>query len=336
MKVLVAEDDRAFRTLLCDLVAGWGYEVVSAADCKTAREILEAEDRPRLAILDWTTPGIDAVDLCRAVRADGSAHYVYILILTARALSEDLVIGMESGADDYVTKPFDSDELRARLFAGRRIVELHEQLVQAREALREQATRDGLTGVWNRSTILQLLEDEIVRARRQHTPVGVVMADLDYFKKINDTCGHITGDQVLRESAQRMRSQVRQYDAVGRYGGEEFLVVLPGCDLQGGVAQADRLLAAFRNQPFILPDSAVSVTCSFGVAALDCSGPMDADQLVREADAALYLAKRKGRNCVGVLNGGLLEWAVPEEFLSPAGPAAPSPVRNGNPDSSEG
>jgi len=298
MKVLVAEDNPAFAVMLKSLLEGWGYEVVTAREENQACALLQAQDGPRLAILDWTTSGIDGVKLCRRVRSGPAAHYVYILLLTARTQSQDVVMGIQAGADDYVTKPFDPDELCARLWAGRRILDLQEQLIQTREAMREQATRDGLTGLWNHMAILDHLDNEIARARREGSSVGVVMADLDHFKQVNDRFGHLAGDKVLRIAGELLQRNVRQYDAVGRYGGEEFLMVLPGCSLEDAVAQAERLRGGFRPDVFGLPDTAPPVTCSFGVAALDCSGPIDADRVLREADAALYHAKRMGRNRV--------------------------------------
>jgi len=320
MRVLVAEGNPAVRANLQGLLKGWGYEVVTVLDSDEASAIFESDQCPRLAVLDWQTSGIDGVELCRRVRASSRSQYIYILLLTARTQSHDIVMGMEAGADDYVTKPFNAAELRARLWAGRRILELQEQLVQAREALREQATRDGLTGVWNRVTILEILDKEISRAVRERGSVGLVMVDLDYFKQINDLCGHMVGDSVLRQAAQRMHSNVRQYDSIGRYGGEEFLIVLPGCELRGGLAQAERMRAAFASEPFAVPDGVPAVTCSLGVASAECSGPVDAHRLVREADAALYLAKRNGRNRVEAYSSGR-PMREPEPVFAP--PLAP-------------
>ena len=303
MRVLVAEGDAAVRETLSELLVEWGYEVVTAETGNDARSLLESDQCPRLAILDWTS-GIDGVELCRQVRSSSRSNYIYILLLTFRTQSQDIVMGMEAGADDYVTKPFEPAELRARLWAGRRILQLHEQLVQAREALREQATRDGLTGLWNRVTILEMLDDEISRSVREGSSVSVVMADLDYFKQINDRCGHIAGDGVLRQAAELMQANVRQYDAIGRYGGEEFLIVLPDCNLRGALAQAERMRAALELEQFAVPDDGPPVTCSLGVASAECCGAVDAHRLVREADAALYLAKRNGRNRVEAFSSG--------------------------------
>src|SRR5581483_5693906 len=300
------------------LLSEWGYEAVIVEDGGQAAALLQSDQCPRLAVLDWTPCGIDGVELCRQVRASTRSQYIYILLLTARTQSQDIVMGMEAGADDYITKPFNPAELRARLWAGRRILQLQEQLVQAREALREQATRDGLTGLWNRMTILEILDRELSRACRERGSVSVVMADLDYFKQINDMCGHIAGDAVLRQAAQRMHANVRQYDSIGRYGGEEFLIVLPGCDLRGGMAQAERMRAALAAAEFVLPEGAPSVSCSVGVAAAtNVSGAIDAHRLVREADAALYLAKRNGRNRVEAYSSVPLNRDLPPSLSAP-------------------
>jgi diguanylate cyclase (GGDEF)-like protein len=204
---------------------------------------------------------------------------------------------MDAGADDYLTKPFNAHELRVRLHAGRRILDLQEELLKAREALREQATHDGLTGLLNRTGILEKLDEELSRASRTGTPVSVLMADLDLFKSINDTCGHLVGDAVLREAARRLKTAARRYDSVGRYGGEEFLIVLPGCNAAEAAIQGERMRQAIGSAPFLSGGQPVLVTASLGVA---CSSHAAPEALVREADDALYLAKENGRNRVVV------------------------------------
>jgi diguanylate cyclase (GGDEF)-like protein len=213
---------------------------------------------------------------------------------------------MEAGADDYLTKPFIAHELRVRLRAGRRILDLQSQLMSAREALRVQATHDSLTGLPNRGAILDVLQTELSRAARERRPVSVLMSDIDRFKSVNDTRGHQAGDDVLREAAQRMKAAVRGYDSVGRYGGEEFLIVLPGCDAEGARAQAERIRESFSSEPFHARGETVPVTCSFGVAWREVASPEDADALIREADVALYVAKGKGRNRVEGYAGDLV------------------------------
>jgi diguanylate cyclase (GGDEF)-like protein len=241
-------------------------------------------------------PGMDGVEVCRRLRASGKEPYIYILLLTARTESVDLVEGIEAGADDYLTKPLNALELRARLRAGRRIVELQEQLLMAREALRLQATHDGLTGLLNRSAVMEILHKELARSHRGDQPLSLLLVDLDHFKQINDQHGHLAGDAVLREAAARMKSAIRRYDSLGRYGGEEFLVVLPGCDTAGGAAQAERLRLSLAQEAFSIGGEAIEVTCSIGCTLASGVSPSDADSLIREADQALYVAKERGRN----------------------------------------
>jgi two-component system, cell cycle response regulator len=298
MKVLAAEDNPVFQSMLRTLLTKWGYEAVITRDGNQAWDLFQSDDPPRMAILDWMMPGIDGVDLCRRVRAAGREPYVYILLLTARTESQDLIEGMEAGADDYLTKPFNAHELRVRLRAGRRILDLQEELLLAREALRVQATHDGLTGLLNRCSVLAALQTELARAERERQPAAVLLADLDRFKLINDTRGHLAGDEVLREASRRMKNAVRRYDSLGRYGGEEFLFVLPGCSGAEAFAQGERIRAALAAEPFSSSAEGLPVTCSIGAAWRDAPTIHDADQLIREADLALYRAKDLGRNRV--------------------------------------
>jgi len=295
MRVLAAEDNPVFQSMLKTMLTRWGYEAVMARDGNEAWNILEREDAPRLAVLDWMMPGMDGVEICRRIRAANREPYIYILLLTARTESQDLIEGMDAGADDYLTKPFNAHELRVRIRAGRRILDLQEELLQAREALREQATHDGLTGLLNRTSILEKLDDELARAARSGTPVSVLMIDLDRFKSVNDTQGHLAGDAVLREAASRLKSTSRRYDSVGRYGGEEFLVVLPGCETAAAYAQAERLREAIASVPFRADSRPLAMSCSIGLA---CSVQCSPGSLIREADDALYVAKAQGRNRV--------------------------------------
>lgn len=297
MRVLAAEDNLVFQSMLKTMLTRWGYEAVMARDGNEASNILAGKDAPRLAVLDWMMPGIDGVEICRRIRSANREPYVYILLLTARTESQDLIEGMDAGADDYLTKPFNAQELRVRIRAGRRILDLQEELLQAREALREQATHDGLTGLLNRTSILEKLDDELSRAARDGSSVSVLMVDLDRFKSVNDTQGHLAGDAVLREASSRLRSASRRYDSVGRYGGEEFLVVLPGSEAPAATLQAERLREAIAGTPFRADSRPLGMTCSIGLA---CSSHCAPEVLIREADDALYLAKANGRNRVVV------------------------------------
>jgi two-component system, cell cycle response regulator len=264
-----------------------------ATDGSEAWSILQQERPPDLLILDWVMPGIDGMELCQRIREQQSASYQYILIVTANDARQDVVRGLEAGADDYLTKPFDKGELRARLRVGTRILTLQEDLIRAREDLRFQATHDVLTGIWNRRAVLDLLHREIERASRFHESVGVLMLDLDHFKKINDRFGHLTGDSVLKEIAQRISQVVRSYDFVGRYGGEEFLVLLPGCDKDQAEQSGERIRLAVSASPVVAAGSEVSATVSIGATATEGGGETE---VLAIADAALYQAKSTGRN----------------------------------------
>jgi diguanylate cyclase (GGDEF)-like protein len=300
MRVLIADDSLISRRLLEQTLRSWKYEVISASDGTEAWHVLSSENPPALAILDWMMPGLTGPEICRLVRAKSGEPYTYVLLLTSRNDKADVVEGLDSGADDYVTKPFDRHELNVRLRAGTRIVQLQEQLLATREALREQATRDYLTGLWNRSSILGILDRELERSRRDGTPVGVAVADLDHFKSINDTYGHMIGDLALQHAAQLMKDAVRQYDSVGRYGGEEFLFVLPGLDDHHCMAQANRVRASIRSHVLPFDGGQLNMSCSFGCTS-GVGGESTASELIRVADQALYMAKRAGRDRVIVL-----------------------------------
>jgi diguanylate cyclase (GGDEF)-like protein len=297
MRVILAEDDPLTLRLLQLSLTEWGYEVQPATTGTDAWELAEHNDQAALAIIDWMMPGMDGVEICRRVRANGGEPYLYIILLTERRQPADVALGLESGADDFVIKPFDEQELYARLKVGERILGLHTELVTAREAMRARATIDTLTGLPNRAAILDILSKEMNRARREHAPLAVAMADVDCFKQINDAHGHLVGDRVLREVATRMVATLRSYESVGRYGGDEFLLVLPGCDGAVGHALAEKLLAAVAGTTIDLGDTGLSVTCSLGVTCYGGAG-MAAIDLVGAGDAALYRAKFNGRNRV--------------------------------------
>jgi len=296
MRILVADDDPVSCRLLDRLLHKWGYEVIAARSGTEAWEVLQADHAPRIALLDWMMPGLDGLEICRRVRARSSQPYVYIVLLTANDKVGNLVEGLESGADDYLTKPFHPQELRARLRVGLRMLDLESGLVEARENLRFKASHDALTSIWNRGAIIELLERELSRSRRDGSSVGILLADIDHFKRVNDTWGHLVGDEVLRAVTGRLKREVRSYDAVGRYGGEEFLILLPGCDNAKLTAKAEQLVKIVERSSIETSAGPVPVTISIGgIASGDCPHA-EVNSLLRAADTALYRAKISGRN----------------------------------------
>lgn len=296
MRILIAEDDRITRKLLGAHLNRWGHELVVCEDGTQAWAELNREDAPKLVVLDWMMPGIDGPTLCKKIREMETKPYTYIILLTSKNSQHDIIEGLEAGSDDYITKPFDPQELRVRIRAATRIIQLQEDLFEALKASEFQATHDSLTGLWNRHAIFGVLQRELARSGREGKPLTVIMADIDHFKKINDMHGHLAGDLVLRETACRITSGLRQYDSVGRYGGEEFLIVLPGCDHSYGYGSVERLRNEFDSNPMITSEGSYRVTLSFGIVVVDPASSWAIDDIVGAADEALYRAKRNGRN----------------------------------------
>jgi two-component system cell cycle response regulator len=301
LKILVADDEALSRRLLQKTLEHAGYEVLTVENGRLAVEQLNQADGPRLALLDWVMPELDGPAVCRAVRCHQDQHeqaYVYMVLLTSKESKEDIVTGLESGADDYLTKPFHVDELKARLRTGERILHLEGRLVEAREMMRFKATHDALTSIWNRGVIMDLLGRELARSQRETGCTIVLLADVDHFKSINDTHGHPIGDEVLMEIGRRLLLSIRSYDFVGRYGGEEFLIVLNNCDPNSAGARAEAIRKAVNGRPFQTAGGALNVTMSFGLLLSKDWGPRSVEELLFEVDAALYAAKAAGRDCV--------------------------------------
>lgn len=298
MKVLIAEDDALSRTMLARILQRSGYEVVPAENGARALEELNREDPPRLVLLDWIMPEKDGTEVCREVRHRKSHAYTYLILVSSRESKREIVEGLEAGADDYLTKPFDSEELKARLRTGERILQLEDRLVEARESMRFQATHDLLTSLWNRGVIVELLGREIHRSRRENNCTVVMLCDIDHFKRVNDTYGHGAGDDVLQEVARRLQNSVRSYDMVGRYGGEEFLVILNKCNPASAKTRAESLRKAMANKPVPTRSGPLNVTMSVGVALTTDYANHDVEAMMQEADKALYEAKAAGRDCV--------------------------------------
>jgi two-component system cell cycle response regulator len=293
VKVLIADDDALSRKILEDCLSEWGYDIIMANNGNEAWDILENSDRPNMAVLDWMMPGMDGVEICRRLRLLNLPSYVYVILLTARNKREDVINGLDSGADDYIIKPFNREELKSRLKIGQRIIELEQRILRL-------ASTDYLTGLMNRRVFLERLERELNRCEREVSNMGIIIMDIDHFKRVNDSFGHQAGDLVLQELSTTLVTLCRVYDFIGRYGGEEFIVCLPGADKWNTYQIAERMRSIVENKNILLPDkgTSVSVTASFGIVSMEPGQRKSADRLINEADEALYRAKDQGRNQV--------------------------------------
>jgi two-component system, cell cycle response regulator len=297
VRVLIADDDLVSRSLLRRVLHQWGFEVETMCDGAQAWEALQHPDAPSLVVLDWMMPGMDGVEVCRRVRGLQAENPPYIVLLTARDGKGDIVTGLDAGANDYVGKPFDRDELLARLQVGRRFVELNGKLLETQKTLARLARTDALTGAMNRRAILEELDRRMTEARSAHRSLGIGVLDIDHFKRINDEYGHAAGDSALREVVERSVSSLTD-DAgqtFGRIGGEEFLVVLPDTDRGALTVLLEHMRRAVASSPVRFEDFASPVTVSIG-GALDHGRSVD--DLMKAADAALYRAKADGRDRV--------------------------------------
>jgi diguanylate cyclase (GGDEF)-like protein len=298
-RVLIAEDDGVYRHVLQSLLQRASFETIVVSDGAEALQAARMPDAPRLLILDWVMPGFYGPELCRQLRhCPPSERYQYILLLTSKDSKTDTVEGLEAGADDYLTKPFNPQELLARLRAGTRILELQDRLLETQKELEYQATHDPLTGLWNRLAWKKLLASELQRARRNRTSLSVLMIDVDHFKLVNDTYGHSIGDAVLRELGQSLHSLVRAYDVAGRYGGEEFIIVAQQLSEAGACEYANRIRNALAGITVAGQRALISVTVSVGIAHAEPNRPCVPDAFVLVADHALYAAKAQGRDRV--------------------------------------
>ncbi len=298
--VLVVDDDPVTRKMLERYLAKSNFVVELAANGKEALELYQSYFFP-LVITDWMMPEMNGPELCRRIRIQNRDNYVFIIMVTARDSKKDIVSGLESGADDYLTKPFHHAELLARIKTGIRIIELEKSLRQANSEIRLLSITDPLTGCYNRLYLNERLPQELKRAHRYQRSLSIVMADIDFFKKVNDSYGHQAGDDVLRFFGKMLLSSVREsVDWVVRYGGEEFLIILPETDCKGAAMVAERLRESLEEKTIIHDNKKIKVTASFGGV---CILPLILDQMpgshavIEFADYQLYKAKREGRNC---------------------------------------
>jgi two-component system, cell cycle response regulator len=317
MRILIADDDVLSRRMLELTLQKLGHEVIVVADGAEALQQLSVADSPRLAILDWVMPELDGLEVCRYLRKRQDP-YVYVILLTAKSEHKDIVTAFDADVDDFLGKPFDASELRARLRSGARILELQEGLLRSQEELRRQATHDHLTGTLTRRAVVHQLDLELRRAARDGSSIAVLLADLDHFKRVNDEYGHSAGDAVLLEAAARMRSVLRGHEAIGRYGGEEFLIVLPNCGPSEAASVAARACLALSTTPIEAAANMLRTTMSVGVATASI-GADCARSLVDRADQALYRAKAAGRNRVGMEHQTFMPSADVPPCLATAG-----------------
>jgi diguanylate cyclase (GGDEF)-like protein len=289
-KVLVADDDPVTRSVLEGLLSKRGYGVISATNGVEAYEILQQPDAPTLAIIDWMMPGLDGIELCRKLRQEPRYAYTYIVMLSGRRDKEDFLAGLEAGADDYIGKPFDIEDLHARIRAGQRVLAWNERV-------RNQANQDDLTGLLNRSAITETLRRELAHAGRDGTPTSLILAEVDDFRQVNDVNGHATSDAALRELAKLLQASIRTYDVAGRFWGGKFMIVVPGCEMGRALQVAEKLRRAVERQPVRVTQLTLPMTMSLGVAS---SGGFAIDDgiLLSAAERALDRAKRAGCNRV--------------------------------------
>jgi two-component system cell cycle response regulator len=299
LRILIADDDLTARTILSGVLKKWGYVPVVVKDGQAAWEVLQQPDSPRLVILDWMMPGMDGLEVIRQTRARLIEQPPYIILLTSKDEKGDILSGLETGANDYIKKPFDFEELYARIRVGQRTVDLQTSLYETQQTLAHLATHDPLTGILNRRAILEQLAKEIARVQRSQgdalKPTGTLCVgyfDIDHFKLINDHYGHQIGDEVLCAICKILRSQLRLYDSFGRLGGDEFLVVTPEIDKEKCQNLFERLLTAIAGCKVKTGVGEVSITVSIGVASV--GSDFELDRLIESADAAMYRAKREG------------------------------------------
>ena len=299
--ILIAEDDPVSRLLLEKILVKAGYEVTSVINGREALESFSSKFFP-IVITDWMMPEMDGLKLCRAIRENISTGYVFIFLLTARDSIDDMLAGLEAGADDYLTKPVNRPELVARLKTATRILELEKSLKDANEEITILSITDSLTGCYNRTFMDEQLPKEVKRAVRYNRPMSLIMVDIDHFKKVNDTYGHHAGDKVLKELVRSINRSIRSdVDWVARYGGEEFLAVFPETDFEGAEVIAERLRSDISQNTIQINEEKIRVTASFGVTGFtpsDSLKEVSYEAMINMADRSLYQAKEEGRNRV--------------------------------------
>lgn len=296
MKVLIAEDDMTSRIILESILKKWGFIPVMTCNGKEAWDVMQSEDAPRLAILDWQMPEMNGIEVCQRIRGIDTSDPPYLIVLTSKDEKKDIVKALEAGANDFISKPYDNAELRARINVGQRMVQLQSELGDAYRALEHEAMHDPLTNIFNRRAIIKLLEKELARAKREKSNLCIGLCDLDHFKRVNDTYGHQIGDEVLIAFTRFVQKKLRLYDHVGRYGGEEFLIVASGSKEAKQGTLFERICEYVRNSEIPTEKGNILITVCIGAAQY--TGVESYDTLIAAADTALYRAKETGRDRV--------------------------------------
>ncbi len=312
MKVLVADDDPGTRRVMSHQVETWGYKPVVASDGQEAWDILLEKDPPRIALLDWMMPRLDGVSLCQRLSEREKEHFVYSILMTVRSGAKDLIFALENGAHVFLRKPLCLDELHCQLRIGERLVHAYDMNLEYAHRVEQLAMTDPLTEIFNRYSWFDRAEQEVHRALRNQHDLSLLFIDLDRFKSINDTYGHTSGDTVLKQMVRQWRTKLRDYDIFGRFGGEEFVVLLPETSLVQAEEIARRLCEASRELQITTAKGDIRVTASIGVAGI-CSEGDSLEAMVYRADEAMYMAKDSGRDTVVVAEAPV---EVTNNFLS--------------------
>lgn len=296
MQILIAANDKKSGTELSDIMQEWGYEVIEASNGQEVLSVLTGEAAPKMILLEWEIPEMSGLELVKKISKISTEIPFYIIMLTAKGEKSDIIEGLNEGASDYLVIPFDMGELRARINVGRRMIELHDELIHSRKKLEYQVAHDALTGLYSRSFILEYLNKELARAERIAEGITVAICDIDYFKKVNDEYGHPIGDIVLKEFAHILTENIREYDIIGRLGGEEFLLITTTKQEDEENSIFERIREKVENSVIKTEAGEISITISIGAASY--INGKSGENLIYEADKALYTAKEEGRNRV--------------------------------------
>jgi two-component system, cell cycle response regulator len=294
MRILIAENDPGTRHVLESNLSQWGYEVVVCSDGAQAWQALQEEDPPKLAILEWSLPLMDGLEICRQLRDVVHCPYVYIILLTDNQAKGEMLNGLEAGADEYLVKPVDPRELRVRVGTGSRIVSLQDTFMSVLRLSEFEAAHDPLTGLWNRSAIVELVRKELARSKRDHASFSLIAAGLDQFPGIQSRYGRLTSDSILREIVLRIHSTVRSYDSVGRVADEDFIILAPGCDREAATRLVKRLGVCIGNCKAGIGGEVIPLSMSAAVVSVGERTDLNSESLVEEVKEALGKAKQKG------------------------------------------